>query len=143
MSRESPAPADGEKMPPRWRRALLFGLGWFFFGLGVLGVFLPVLPTTPFMLLALWCFARSSPRFHHWLFTHRLFGPPLQRWQQHGLIPLPAKLVAVGAMSLSMIYVVGFTQAPWIAIASMGLICLIGAGYILSRPHRIRIADDS
>lgn len=126
---------------PRWRRALLFGLGWVFFALGVLGVFLPVLPTTPFMLLALWCFARSSRRFHHWLYTHRLFGPPLQRWQRHGVIPLSAKIIAVGAMSTSMVYVVGFTAAPWFASAAMGLVCLIGAVYILSRPHRIARPD--
>jgi len=131
------APPDEPLTTPRWQRVLLFGLGWFFFGLGVLGVFLPVLPTTPFMLLALWCFARSSRRFHHWLYTHRLFGPPLQRWQRYGVIPLPAKIIAVGAMSLSMIYVVGFTRAPWLAIAAMAVVCLIGAGYILSRPHRI------
>ncbi|CCG41233.1 YbaN family protein [Magnetospirillum molischianum] len=119
------------------KRLALLGFGWIFFGLGVLGVFLPVLPTTPFMLLALWCFARSSRRFHHWLFNHRVFGPPLQRWERHKIIPLSAKIVAVSAMSISMIYVSFFTQAPPIAVASMGVVCLIGAGYILSRPHRL------
>jgi len=119
------------------KRLVLFGLGWVFFALGVLGVFLPVLPTTPFMLLALWCFARSSRRFHHWLYTHRLFGPPLQRWEQYRVIPLGAKIIAVGAMSLSMIYVGFFTAAPWFAVATMGAVCLYGAGFILSKPHRL------
>jgi len=134
---ESAAMTEPEREATGIKRLFLLGLGWVFFGLGVLGVFLPVLPTTPFMLLALWCFARSSRRFHHWLFTHRLFGPPLQRWERYKVIPLTAKIVAVSAMSLSMVYVGFFTQAPWIAVASMGAVCLIGAGYILSRPHRL------
>jgi uncharacterized membrane protein YbaN (DUF454 family) len=128
---------DDSSLAPRGlRRLILFGLGWVFFGLGVLGVVLPVLPTTPFMLLAAWCFARSSQRFHDWLYHHRLFGPALQRWDRHRVIPLSAKIVAVGAMTVSMTYVVAFTHAPWIAVGSMGALCLVGSVYILSRPSR-------
>ena len=68
-------------------RPLLFVLGCLFFVTGFVGVFVPVLPTTPLMLLALWCFARSSNRFHDWLYTHRVFGPPLQQYRRHRVIP--------------------------------------------------------
>ena len=76
-------------------RPLLFILGWLLFGLGFVGAFVPVLPTTPLMLLALWCFARSSNRFHDWLYAHQVFGPPLQQYREHRVIPLVAKCVAV------------------------------------------------
>ncbi|MGL4508030.1 MAG: YbaN family protein, partial [Aeromonas sobria] len=58
-------------------------LGWLAFATGIVGIVLPLLPTTPFMLLAAALFARSSPRFHRWLLTHRWFGPPIVDWQQY------------------------------------------------------------
>jgi len=81
-------------------RPLLFILGWLLFCLGVVGAFVPVLPTTPIMLLALWCFARSSDRFHDWLYTHRIFGPPLQLWHKYKVIPLAAKRIALSRSNL-------------------------------------------
>ncbi|CAA7612945.1 YbaN family protein [Magnetospirillum sp. SS-4] len=121
---------------PRGPRLVLFGLGWLFVGLGLVGVVLPVMPTTPFMLVALWCFANSSRRFHAWLFHHPLFGPPLQAWEQDRVIPLGAKIVAIASMAASMIYVAGFTETHWALLATMGTSCAAGAAFILSCPHR-------
>ncbi|HEN3479504.1 TPA: DUF454 family protein [Yersinia enterocolitica] len=76
----------------RW---LLIALGWLAVVLATLGVVLPLLPTTPFLLLAAWCFARSSPRFHHWLLYRSWFGSYLRTWQQHRALPPGAKWKAI------------------------------------------------
>ena len=115
-------------------RPLFFILGWFFFVLGVVGAFLPVLPTTPIMLLALWCFARSSDRFHNWLYTHRVFGPPLQQWHEHRVIPVVAKCTAVFFMTASLIYVFVFSDVAIWARVLMSISMALGAGYILTKP---------
>ncbi|VAW74625.1 Hypothetical protein DUF454, partial [hydrothermal vent metagenome] len=73
-------------------KALYFVLGISFFSLGAVGAVLPGLPTTVFMLLALWAFSRSSKRFHDWLYHHPLFGPSLQQWHEHQIIPKNAKI---------------------------------------------------
>lgn len=116
------------------RRGLYLAAGLTCVGLGMLGVVLPVLPTTPFMILALWCFARSSQRFHDWLYHHRLFGPPLQKWDRYGVIPPIAKIASVSAMAVSMVVVAFYSSAPWYALAAMGLFLLFSAAYVLSKP---------
>jgi uncharacterized membrane protein YbaN (DUF454 family) len=117
-------------------RHLYFAVGWVFFGLGALGILLPVLPTTPFMILALWAFSRSSQRFHHWLHHHPLFGPSLHRWEQYRVIPRTAKVFALAMMAASLLYLFLFAEAPlwakWSALAVMGF----GAWFILSKPSR-------
>ena len=62
--------------------------------LGIIGIFLPLLPTTPFLLLASWCFARGSRRLHNWLLSHRVFGDYLRNFEAGRGIPLRAKIVA-------------------------------------------------
>ena len=117
-------------------RPLLFTLGWIFFSAGLVGVFLPVLPTTPFMLVALWCFSRSSPRFHNWLYGHQLFGPPLRQWNDYGVIPLTAKVIAIFFMTGSLIYMFGFSVAPtWIKVLMLTVMA-IGVTFILTKPSK-------
>jgi uncharacterized membrane protein YbaN (DUF454 family) len=68
-------------MRARLKRYLLISLGWLFVILGAIGAVLPLLPTTPFLILALGCFAESSPRFHKMLLNNKWFGPPLTQWE--------------------------------------------------------------
>lgn len=115
-------------------RALYFSLGWLFFALGAIGVLLPVMPTTPFMLLALWAFSQSSERFHNWLYNHRFFGPPLQKWKQYRVIPLPAKIVSVSFMSISLVYMTLFVPVPvWLKLI-VATLMVYGAWFILTKP---------
>jgi len=118
---------------------LYFILGWVFFVTGVFGAVLPVLPTTPFMLLALWCFSKSSKRFHHWLYHHRFFGPALQQWKQSRVIPLSAKIMSVLMMTASFIYLAFFRQLQLEFLLPVALIMLYGAGFILSKPSRPKL----
>lgn len=113
---------------------LSLGLG--FVGLGIVGVFLPVLPTTPFMIVALWAFAKSSPRLQRWLYEHPLFGPPLRRWHEHRVIPGYAKAMALGAMAVSLAAMVWVAATPWQYVAAAGALMAVGAAYVLSKPSR-------
>ena len=115
-------------------KAFYLLLGFLFFILGAIGTVVPGLPTTVFMLLALWAFARSSDRFHSWLYHHPLFGPPLQEWHRYHVIPLRAKVLAVSMMAGSLVYLVFFTAiALWVKWAT-ALVMLYGAWFILSKP---------
>jgi uncharacterized membrane protein YbaN (DUF454 family) len=118
------------------RRWLLFCLGWVFFALGVVGTVLPVVPTTPFMLLALWAFSASSRRFHDWLYHHRVFGPPLRRWREARVIPLWCKALAIGSMIASVAWVGLVHRPPWYAIVPMAAVMLAGAAFITRFPSR-------
>ena len=99
-------------MRSRTSRWIYVGLGWLSFAVGVIGVVVPGLPTTPFMLLALGAFSRGSPRLEAWLLNHRRFGPSLTAWRAHGVVPRRAKWMAWSMMSVSFIYIVGFSHTP-------------------------------
>jgi len=94
-------------------RILLQGIGWLSVALGVIGIFLPVLPTTPFLLLAAACFARSSPRFYHWLVDHPRLGPWIRDYLQGNGIPLKGKVYAIGLMWLSIGFSCWLVPSMW------------------------------
>lgn len=102
-------------------------------GLGILGVALPLLPTTPFILLAVFCFSRSSERLHTWLVTHKRFGPMIDNWHQHGAISKRAKylsamaMIAVFALSLAL-------GANAVVLGIQAIVLACAATFVLSRP---------
>ena len=91
----------------------LLAIGWLSVALGVIGIFLPVLPTTPFLLLAAACFARSSPRFYHWLVEHPRLGPWIRDYMSGNGIPLKAKVYAVVLMWMSILLSCYLVPLPW------------------------------
>lgn len=110
--------------------------GHFFLGLGIIGAFLPVLPTTPFLLLAAYFYSRSNHELHQWLFNHKTFGPPLRDWEEHKVIGMKAKIIATAAISLVL-----FWRIPRLEVHSVikGAIVFILTGvliFIWSRPSR-------
>ena len=86
--------------PARWRRLPWLIAGLISLLLGVIGIFVPLLPTTPFVLLAAACFSRGSTRCEHWLVTHPRFGPMVRDWREQHAVPLRAKQYAIGMMAL-------------------------------------------
>jgi uncharacterized membrane protein YbaN (DUF454 family) len=126
-AKEVPAPDPTEALAAGPLRAVLLVLGFVFVGLAALGVVLPLLPTTPFLLLAAGCFARSSARFYRALLGNRIFGPLIRDWREHGAIPRRAKILAITLM-LSVMTATALFAIPHPA----GQIALLGFGVGLS-----------
>ncbi|MCW8883912.1 MAG: YbaN family protein [Motiliproteus sp.] len=102
--------------------------------LGLIGVVLPLLPTTPFVLLAAYCFSKSSQRFYHMLISNKLFGPIIRDWERDGVIPLKVKMVSTTMMVLMISYPVLFKDLAWWIDAIMIGTASIGLVYVWSRP---------
>ena len=115
---------------------------WFSFGLiatmlGIAGAVLPLLPATPFFLLAAFGFARSSPRLHAWLTGHRRFGPLITDWQRHGAIARRAKLTAVAVMVVTL--AAGAVAGLELWLLGVQAVAMAGAAiFILTRPDTPR-----
>ncbi len=114
-------------------RTLFITAGWICVGLGVIGAFLPVMPTTVFLIGALACFTRGSPKLEAWLLNHPRFGPPLRAWKEQGAISARSKRAAVGAMLGSWVVVL-FTSSTWLVPAGVGAVIVAVASYVLTRP---------
>lgn len=136
------APRPTTRVHPKvTHRIMYLCFGLIAVGLGLLGVFLPLLPTTPFLIVAAWCFARSSQKLHDWLYDHPRFGKLLIDWEMHRVIPTWAKLCAVTAMSASFLYLVFFRDLPIWLLVITGVILLAVATYVVSKPSKPAMTD--
>jgi uncharacterized membrane protein YbaN (DUF454 family) len=108
--------------------------GWVSLALGIAGIPLPLLPTTPFLLLAAFCFAEGSDRLHDWLVNHVHFGPPIRRWREHRAISRRTKWV--GSLSLLVILAasLGFGAPTWL-LALQGCVVIVGAAFLWTFPE--------
>ena len=90
---------------------MLIALGWFFIVLGIIGALLPILPTTPFLILALALFSKSSPRFHQMLLNNKWFGPVLKEWEEKKTVSRQTKykstLLVIVSFSVSILLMAG------------------------------------
>lgn len=121
------------------RRWFFLVLGWAAVGLGIIGIALPLLPTTPFLLVAAWAFAKASPRLRRWLHDHPRFGPFLTDWHEQGAIPPRAKVLAVGGLLVSWIVILTTAASPIVPmVAGLGM-GAVGT-YVVTRPRPARPA---
>jgi uncharacterized protein len=117
-----------------WRRVAWVTLGLMLVGLGYLGVLLPGLPTTPFLLAASYCFIRSSPRLHRWLRRSPVFGRLLHDWEVHRGIRRPVKVFAIGLVVLVVGSSIALTSmAAWAKVV-IGCLAAVGIAVILWVP---------
>ena len=119
-------------------RVIYAGAGTLCVALGILGMFLPLLPTTPFLLLAAACYARASGRFYNWLLNHRLFGPTILEWRRHRSIAWRTKITAIALMALTLASsILFFVREPWLqaALAAFGVALAV---YLYRIPSRDR-----
>lgn len=127
-------------------RVLLVIAGSLCLVLAVVGVFTPVLPTTPFVLLAAACYARASTRFHGWLLANRTFGPLIREWERYRSIPRRTKLLAISMMAATLsVSIVFFVQPPWLkaALAAFGAVLAFWMYRIPSRDAQPRATGDA
>jgi uncharacterized membrane protein YbaN (DUF454 family) len=115
------------------KRVILILTGVVALALGAIGVVLPLLPTTPFLLVAAFAFANSSERLHRWLLAHQLFGPLIDNWRRYGAISRRAKIVSVLSMAAILLLSV-LAAVPTHVILIQALVLTASAAFILSRP---------
>lgn len=133
MARQCPGmPIDGESPPPRPVRPLPRAARWLLLAfaglclvLAVIGVILPGMPATVFLLMAAWAAARSSPRLHAWLLGHHLFGPMLRDWENGHCVSRRAKWSAAGTMAVGAVVLVWTAYRPWIAAVGIGCMAVV------------------
>lgn len=118
------------------KNVLLLLAGHFFLLLGIAGAFLPLLPTTPFLLLAAYFYSKSSHKLHSWILNHKYLGPPVNDWEKSGVIGLKAKIFATLMLGIVMIF-----QIPYLKIAlalrlTVIVILILVMAFIWSRPTR-------
>lgn len=125
---------------PRW---LYLVFAWVMLALGLMGIVLPGLPTTPFILLSAWAAARGSTRMHRWLLEHRTFGPMIHDWQAQGAVSRRNKILASATMLVCAVIL--FLTAPRLWMAATGCAVMLVTGtwlWLRPEPKALAPADD-
>ncbi len=118
------------------KRTIFVVLGWIALGIGFVGIFLPVLPTTPFVILAAYFFSKGSERLHQWLLDHKWFGKPLREWERHGVVRPKGKIMATVLVIPSNLYVAAFTNVPVPLKITMICVCAAVLAFVWTRPSK-------
>ena len=134
MNQHNEIPSRMKTGRPARMRVLWLALGFLCVTIGASGLILPQVPGVPFLIIALWAFSKSSERFHHWLYTHEVFGPPLRAWNSYRVISPKAKLAAATGMTIALITLIA-TGATLTTIIIVGTVLAGCAAYVLSRPN--------
>lgn len=134
MQQRKGAKMQWHKPGQRLMRAIYLTVGLFFTGIAFVGIFLPVVPTVPFLILAAAFFARSSVQLEAWLMSHRHFGPLLTDWRLRGAIPMRGKLMALGGSALGLGLFVTLRDPTLWQTALVAALIATGIGYVFSRP---------
>jgi uncharacterized membrane protein YbaN (DUF454 family) len=127
MQQKPQTPANGAKLLA-WRVAGLVSLA-----LGIVGIALPLLPTTPFLLLSAFCFGRGSERLQEWLLAHPRLGPPIRDWRERGAISRRSKALASLAMILVLV-TAAIMRAPTTVLITQAVVMVLVCLFIFTRP---------
>jgi len=125
----------------RFSRPVWFAIGWIFVVLAALGAVLPLLPTAPFLIIAAIAFSKSSERCRQWLYNQPLFGSILTEWEEHGVIPRGAKVIALISMTLSFAALLISGKVPVWALVIVGIFLLACGWFVASRPSKKAITN--
>jgi len=129
-TRSGESPDKLAKCGVRWA---LLAFGWLNVGMGIIGILVPGLPTTVFLIIAAWAFSKSSERFHRWLWNHPRFGGSIQAWHKHRVIPTRVKYLASLMMTLSFFFVTFFVAESWVLPGILAAVMIPAGVYVVSQ----------
>lgn len=128
-----PPPSLAENVVARW---LYFAFGWVCVALGMIGVVVPGLPTTVFLIIAVWAFSKSSLKFQQWLWYHPKFGAAVRDWHHHRVICNKAKMLAAVTMTISFAYVLLYVAEDWKLPTMMAAVMVPSLLYVVTRASK-------
>jgi uncharacterized membrane protein YbaN (DUF454 family) len=122
------------------KKIILITIGWLCVGLAFVGTFVPGIPTTIFLIVALWAFAKSSKKFHSWLLNHKRFGPILQNWESHKVVPRKAKILMV-ILQISAVIIFHYSLQNIYLTVLLIITLVFVARYVLSLPSELPVDE--
>ena len=122
------------------KKIILITIGWLCVGLAFVGTFVPGIPTTIFLIVALWAFAKSSKKFHSWLLNHKRFGPILQNWESHKVVPRKAKILMV-IFQISAVIIFHYSLRNIYLTVLLIITLVFVARYVLSLPSELPVEE--